>query len=95
MNKGQLIVQIAEWSDISMVEAEEVLNNTIHIIKNQLFRGKEVKIKDFGTFKLKFAKARIYNNPQNNGKIVKRPATKRLRFLASEKLVKALNGKRL
>lgn len=94
MNKGQLIIQIAERSDISMVEAEEVLNNTIHIIKNQLFRGKEVKIKDFGTFKLKIAKARVYNNPQT-GKLLKRPATKRLRFLASEKLVKSLNGIRL
>lgn len=94
MNKGQLIVQIAEWSDITLVEAEEVLNNTINIIKNQLFRGHEVKIKDFGTFKVRTHKPRKFHNPKTL-KSMKLPATKRLKFLTSEKFVKSLNGKRL
>lgn len=89
MNKGQLIMQIAEWSDISILEAEEVLNNTIHIIKNQLHRGKPVKIKGFGTFKLVNHKARVFHNPQT-GKIMKVASRKRLKFVVSESFGKGL-----
>ena len=73
MNKAQLIEVIAKASNVTKVDAENVLNAAIDSIKKTVKKGEDVTLIGFGTFTKSKRKARTGRNPQT-GKEIKIPA---------------------
>ncbi len=92
VNKTELIGQIAAKSPgKSKKQAGEELNEVLDTITEFLREGQEVKILEFGTFKITEVKAKTVRNPQNKEQM-EVPAYNRLRFIPSKKLKEAVNS---
>jgi DNA-binding protein HU-beta len=79
MNKSQLVETIAEQTQLTKTNIEEVLNTTIDLIKKSVKKGDDVTLVGFGTFTKSKRKARTGRNPQT-GKEIKIPAMTVPRF---------------
>ena len=73
MNKAQLIEVVAKASNVTKVDAENVLNAAIDSIKKSVKKGEDVTLIGFGTFTKSKRQARSGRNPQT-GKEIKIPA---------------------
>lgn len=63
MNKGELIKAIAEDSEVSKKDAENVLNSFIKLVEKELVEGGKVQLIGFGTFEVIERAARTGRNP--------------------------------
>ena len=90
MNKGNLIEQIAEKTDLSKTMAADALNSALECIETALREGDSVSLVGFGTFSVSDRKARMGRNPQT-GAALQIPARKVAKFKPSANL-KQLNG---
>jgi DNA-binding protein HU-beta len=90
MNKGELVRSIAKKANISLSQAEKILNITIDDITQALKKGERILLVGFGTFGTKKRSARKGRNPQT-GKEMKIPAKRVAYFKAGTKLKKAVN----
>lgn len=50
MNKTDLINTITERSDLSRVEIESIVDEFLQLIEDEVLKGKEVKLSNFGVF---------------------------------------------
>lgn len=73
MNKAQLIESVAKQASVTKVDAENILNYTLDVIKKSVKKGDDVTLIGFGTFTKSKRKARTGRNPQT-GKEIKIPA---------------------
>lgn len=85
MNKSDLVDAIVHDAGLSLAEAGAALNSLIAAIQNTLSGGGEVRITDFGTFKVVERKARTGRNP-HTGEAINIPAKKVPKFSASSNL---------
>lgn len=79
MNKAQLIEKLAEKTELTKSQSEEVLDGVIEIIQKAVARGDEVKLVGFGTFSRIHRKSRNGRNPKT-GAPVSIPGSKVPRF---------------
>jgi DNA-binding protein HU-beta len=79
MNKSQLVETIAEHTQLTKTNIEEILNTTLDLVKKSVKKGDDVTLVGFGTFTKSKRKARIGRNPQT-GKEIKIPAMTVPRF---------------
>ncbi len=79
MNKSELIEALAAATELSKTKVEEVIQNTLEIIKKSVKKGDDVTLVGFGTFTKTKRKARMGRNPQT-GEEIKIPATTVPRF---------------
>ena len=86
MNKSELIKTLAEQSDISMDEANLVVNTFFDCMKEALLQGDRVEIRGFGSFKIKEYGAYAGRNPRTGEKVEVQP--KRLPFFRAGKELK-------
>ncbi len=91
MSKKDLIDNVAKELDMTKDKAGQVVDAVIDGIKGALKDGKEVRIPDFGTFKVADRKAREGRNPLT-GKTMQIPASKAPKFTAAKGLKELLNG---
>lgn len=66
MNKAELINAIKDRVGGTANDAEAYLNGVLHVIQDEVSKGNDVKIVDFGTFSRSWRKARTGRNPKNN-----------------------------
>ena len=66
MNKGELIVAIAEKAGVTQKTAQQVLNGTIDVIVETVSSGDNVAIAGFGTFKNRLRREREGRNLKTN-----------------------------
>ena len=90
MNKGDLIVKVAQDCELSKAAAEKALNSVMDAISEAVSAGDKVTLIGFGTFSVAERAAREGRNPQT-GKKIKIPAKKIVKFKAGSKLVDAAN----
>lgn len=90
MNKAELAQVLAEKSNISKKEAEDMLNTLVDVITNTLKSGDEVVLTGFGAFSVKLRAARTGVNPQNPTQKIQIPAVKVPKFKAGKALKDAL-----
>lgn len=90
MSKKELIEAIAERCDLTKEKATSVIDATLDHIRSTLQNGGEVRIPDFGTFKVADRKAREGRNPMT-GKTIQIPASKVAKFQPAKGLKEALN----
>ena len=50
MNKTDLVVAIAEKSDLPKTEVESVVEEFLQLIEKEIIKGEEVKLSNFGVF---------------------------------------------
>ena len=83
MNKSQLVEAVAEKTELTKTNIEEILNSALDLIKKSVKKGDDVTLVGFGTFTKSKRKARIGRNPQT-GKEIKIPAMTVPRFRAGK-----------
>jgi len=87
MNKAQLIEAVAKDAKITKAEAKRALEAVITSTTKALGKGERVALVGFGSFAVSKRAARKGRNPQN-GKEIKIPAKKVVKFKAGAELVK-------
>lgn len=90
MNKGDLIVKVAQDCNLTKAAAEKALNSVLGAITDAVAAGEKATLIGFGTFSVAERAAREGRNPQT-GKKIKIPAKKIVKFKAGSKLVDAAN----
>lgn len=91
MNKNELIVALAQRTDLSKKDAEKAVLAVMDIIKETLTTGEKVSLVGFGTFEAKKRAARMGHNPATNAQI-EIPASVAPTFKAGKSLKEALNN---
>lgn len=90
MSKKDLIDAVAKEADLTKEKAGIAVEAVLEHIKSAMKNGDEVRIPDFGTFKVAKRKAREGRNPAT-GQTIKIPASKVAKFTPSKGLKDALN----
>ena len=92
MNKQDLIVAVAEATDLPRSKANEVVDAVFGAIEASLKKKQDVRLVGFGAFSLSKRKAGVGRNPRT-GEEIKIPASKNARFKAGAALKAAVNKK--
>lgn len=90
MSKKDLIDAVARETDLTKEKAGVAVDAALAHIRNSLKNGEEVRIPDFGTFKVTKRKAREGRNPAT-GATINIPASVVPKFSPSKGLKDALN----
>ncbi len=90
MNKQELIDAIAKKAAVTKADAVKVFEATVDVITTALKKGDEVRVTNFGTFKVAKRKATTGRNPRT-GATIKIPASKQPKFAPGKGLKDAVN----
>lgn len=90
MTKQDLIDAVAEACSISKDNAKTAVDTLLGQIKASMQKGEDVRLPDFGTFKVAKRKAREGRNPAT-GAVIKIPAKTVPKFTPAKGLNDALN----
>lgn len=90
MSKKDLIDAVAKQCEITKDKATVAVDTVLEHIKAAMKNGEEVRIPDFGTFKVTKRKAREGRNPAT-GAAIKIPASKVPKFTPSKGLKELVN----
>ena len=90
MNKGELVVKLAESTGLSKKDSEAAVNSFVEIIQKSLKGGEKVAIAGFGTFDVSHRKARTGRNP-HTGEEIKIAASKNPKFKAGKSFKEMIN----
>ncbi len=82
--------RIASQSGLTQKKAAEVLEATLDSIRESLEKGHEVRLVNFGSFKVRRSAARQGVNPRDRTKKITVPAKERVRFSPGKELAKAV-----
>ena len=69
MNKVELVRKIAEKTNKKQKEVREILEATLKVLEATIAAQEDVILTGFGTFKLKYRKARTGRNPASGEEI--------------------------
>ena len=91
MNKSELIVALAQKTDLSKKDAEKALNAFVEVVSETLKAGDKVQLVGFGTFEAKNRPARTARNPRT-GEEIQIAASKTASFKVGKALKDSVNG---
>lgn len=94
MNKAELINVIAQRSNVSKKQAEDMVHAFVDTVTETLNKGEEVTIAGFGAWSAKTRAARMGVNPQKPTEKIHIPEVIVPKFKAGKGLKDALKGKR-
>lgn len=86
MTKRDLVIKIAQQTDLTQNEVKTVIEGILGAIIESLAKGEKVELRDFGVFKVKGRKERVGRNPRT-GETVPIGA-KKVAYFKSGKLMK-------
>ena len=87
MNKAQLVEAIASEAKLTKADAKKALEAFVTATSKAMSKGERVALVGFGSFSVSKRAARKGRNPQN-GKEIKIPAKKVVKFKAGDGLMK-------
>jgi len=90
MNKAELVIAIAERTQMTKKDSEAALVAALEAITAALSEGERVQLVGFGSFEVKARAERLGRNPQT-GEAVAIPASKSPVFKAAKSLKDAVN----
>ena len=64
MTKKEIVLKIAEDTNIKQIDVKKVVQRTLDEIVASLTKGETVELRNFGIFKVKTRKARVGRNPK-------------------------------
>ncbi|CAG7590517.1 MAG: HU family DNA-binding protein [Candidatus Midichloria sp.] len=85
MNKAELVMILASYTELKKSEVNKCIESFIAIIKKALRSGEKVKLIGFGSLKIINIPSREVTDPRN-GKRIKVPASKKLKFIPGKEL---------
>ncbi len=91
MSKQDLVDAVASKCDVTKDLAKKAVEAMFESITDAMHKGGDIRIPDFGTFKVATRKAREGRNPAT-GKTIQIPETKVPKFTPAKKLKDGLNG---
>ena len=92
MTKRELVVRIANETEISQHKVADVLQRTLDYIIEALANGHNVEFRDFGVFEVRLRKKRIGRNPNKPENTVVIPERRVVKFKAG-KIMKSMISK--
>jgi DNA-binding protein HU-beta/integration host factor subunit alpha len=81
MTKRDIVLKIAEETDVKQIDVKKVVQKALDHITLALSRGDTVELRNFGVFKVKSRKPRLGRNPKT-GETVPIPERKTVSFKA-------------
>lgn len=90
MNKTELVVAMAEKTELSKKDAEKALKAFTDVVAEELAKGEKVQLVGFGTFEVADRPAREGRNPKT-GETMKIAASKAPKFKAGKALKDVVN----
>ena len=92
MNRTELVVAMAEKTQLSKKDADLALKAFIDVVSEEMQKGEKVQLVGFGTFEVSERAAREGRNPQT-GETMTIAASKSPKFKAGKALKDLVNGK--
>jgi DNA-binding protein HU-beta len=86
VGRQEITKSIAKRSGLTQKKAAEVLEATLDSIRESLEQGQEVRLVNFGSFKVRESASRNGVNPRNRNEKIIVPAKNRVRFTAGKQL---------
>ena len=87
MTKRDIIVTISDkYKHIKQMDVGKIVQDTLDILAEQLSSGKNIELRNFGSFKIIRRKARTGRNPKNPQQTYDIPERLSITFKASKKL---------
>ena len=80
MTKRELVVRIAEETELSQQQVFAVVQKTLDYITDSLEKGENIEFRDFGVFEIKTRKPRIGRNPNKPENTVVIPERRVVKF---------------
>jgi nucleoid DNA-binding protein len=80
MTKRELVVRIAEETNLSQLDVFSVVQKTLDYITESLEKGETIEFRDFGVFEIKIRKPRIGRNPNKPENTVIIPERRVVKF---------------
>jgi nucleoid DNA-binding protein len=80
MTKRELVVRIAEETELTQQQVFTVVQKTLDYITQSLEKGENIEFRDFGVFEIKTRKSRIGRNPNKPSNTVVIPARRVVKF---------------
>ena len=90
MNKTELVVAMAEKTELSKKDAEKALKAFTDVVAEELAKGEKIQLVGFGTFEVVDRPARYGRNPKT-GDPMKIAASKAPKFKAVKALKDVVN----
>ena len=90
MNKTELVVAMAEKTELSKKDAEKALKAFTDVVAEELAKGEKIQLVGFGTFEVVERPAREGRNPKT-GESMKIAASKAPKFKAGKALKDSIN----
>ena len=90
MNKTELVVAMAEKTELSKKDAEKALKAFTDVVAEELAKGEKIQLVGFGTFEVADRPAREGRNPKT-GETMKIAASKAPKFKAGKALKDVVN----
>lgn len=90
MNKTELVVAMAEKTELSKKDAERALKAFTDVVAEELAKGEKIQLVGFGTFEVADRPAREGRNPKT-GESMKIAASKAPKFKAGKALKDIVN----
>jgi nucleoid DNA-binding protein len=69
MTKKDIIMKIADETNLKQVEVKDVVQRTFDMIIDSLREGDKVELRNFGIFKVKTRKGRLGRNPRTGDSV--------------------------
>ena len=73
MTKKDIVVRIANETDIKQIDVKKAVQMTFDIIIDSLAKGEKVELRNFGVFKTKSRKGRMGRNPRTGQQVPVKP----------------------
>lgn len=89
--KRELTALMSERSGLTGAQCNAALNAFTDVVSSLLIEGREIRIREFGSFRLSPVKEKIMKSPFS-GKQLNVPAHKRISFRTSDRLRMKVNG---
>jgi nucleoid DNA-binding protein len=90
VGRQEITKSIAKRSGLTQKKAAEVLEATLTSIRESLEQGQEVRLVNFGSFKVRRSAARQGVNPRDRNQKITVPAKERVRFSPGKELSNAI-----
>ena len=86
VTKRDLVVEISEQTDLTQHQVFEVVQSLLDTVSEHLSKGDQVVLRNFGTFQVRKAKAKVGRNPNKKGSEVQIPERAVVRFRPGKEL---------
>lgn len=69
MTKKDIVIKIAEDTELKQIDVKGVVQRTLDHIVEALAKGETVELRNFGIFKVKSRKSRVGRNPKTGATV--------------------------